>query len=129
MASVARLNGAPNLTPYCSTKFAVRGLMESLYLELRAMSSSPKIKLTTVMPYVVTTGLAKNPSSRFMSVIPYTTSQEAARATVKAIQLEEELILIPSFLRMAFNWFTILPRRAQLAVLDYLKPRVEPDLN
>ena len=37
MSSVAGVNGAPNLTPYCSTKFAVKGLMDSLFLELRSV--------------------------------------------------------------------------------------------
>jgi len=127
MASVAGLNGAPNLTPYCSTKFAVRGLMDSLFLELRALNTNHNIKLTTVMPYVVTTGLAKNPTSRFMSIIPYTTPQEAASLTIKAMRSDQEQAFIPTFLRMSFYWFTILPRRGQLAVLDYLKPRVDTD--
>ena len=127
MASVAGLNGAPNLTPYCSTKFAVRGLMDSLFLELRALNTNHNIKLTTVMPYVVTTGLAKNPTSRFMTIIPYTTPEEAASLTIQAMRADQEKAFIPTFLRMSFFWFTMLPRRGQLAVLDYLKPRVETD--
>ena len=126
-SSVAGLNGAPNLTPYCSTKFAVRGLMDSLFHELRALPTSANINLTTVMPYVVTTGLAKNPSSRFMSIIPFTTPQDAAEVSIKAIRSDQEHVFIPSFLRMSYYCFNILPRRCQLAVLDYLKPRVETE--
>ena len=127
MSSVAGLNGAANLTPYCSTKFAVRGLMDSLYHELRGLPTCHNIKLTTVMPYVVTTGLAKNPTSRFMSIIPFTTPLEAAQITIKAVRREEEHVFVPPFLRMSYTWFTMLSRRGQLAVLDYLKPRVETE--
>lgn len=35
ISSMAGLCGLTNLVPYCATKFAVRGLMEALYEELR----------------------------------------------------------------------------------------------
>ena len=36
ISSISGLVGLPNLVPYSATKFAVRGLMESLYTELRS---------------------------------------------------------------------------------------------
>jgi len=122
MSSVAGVNGAPNLTPYCSTKFAVKGLMDSLFLELRSVfPDSAPVKLTTVHPYVVTTGLAKNPSSRFMSILPYTTPHQAAELTLSAVRTNQEQVFIPSFLSPLYRMSKIWPREAQLAVLDYLK--------
>lgn len=35
LSSVAGLAGLPNLVPYCATKFAVRGMMEAVYEEIR----------------------------------------------------------------------------------------------
>ena len=35
MSSMAGITGTPNLVPYCSSKFAVKGLMDALFLELR----------------------------------------------------------------------------------------------
>lgn len=122
MSSVAGVNGAPNLTPYCSTKFAVKGLMDSLFLELRSVfPHTVPVKLTTVHPYVVTTGLAKNPSSRFMSLLPFTTPQQAAEQTLAAVRTNQEQVFIPAFLSPLFRMSKIWPREAQLAVLDYLK--------
>jgi all-trans-retinol dehydrogenase (NAD+) len=122
MSSVAGVNGAPNLTPYCSTKFAVKGLMDSLFLELRSVfPDSVPVKLTTVHPYVVTTGLAKDPSSRFMSLLPYTTPQQAAEQTLAAVRTNQEQVFIPSFLSPLYRMSKVWPREAQLLVLDYLK--------
>ena len=122
MSSVAGVNGAPNLTPYCSTKFAVKGLMDSLFLELRSVfTDNPPVKLTTVHPYVVTTGLAKNPSSRFMTILPYTTPHQAAQLTLAAVKTNQEQLFIPSFLGPLYRMSKVWPREAQLAVLDYLQ--------
>jgi len=122
MSSVAGVNGAPNLTPYCSTKFAVKGLMDSLFLELRAVfPNSVPVKLTTVHPYVVTTGLAKNPTSRFMSLLPYTSPKQAAEQTIAAVRTNQEQLFIPAFLSPLYRMSKVWPREAQLAVLDYLK--------
>lgn len=38
MCSIAGMTGLPNVVPYCSTKFAVRGYMEALAEELRHTS-------------------------------------------------------------------------------------------
>ena len=35
LTSIAGYVGAPNMVPYAATKFAVRGMMEALYMELR----------------------------------------------------------------------------------------------
>ena len=35
LTSIAGYVGAPNVVPYAASKFAVRGMMEALYMELR----------------------------------------------------------------------------------------------
>lgn len=35
LSSIAGYAGAPNMVPYTASKFAVRGMMEALYMELR----------------------------------------------------------------------------------------------
>ena len=78
--------GTPNLTAYCSSKFAITGiyiifflmiyalksyemalfplflgLMDSLQEELRYGGQNPNIKCTRIHPYTVDTGLALKP--------------------------------------------------------------------
>jgi hypothetical protein len=111
MSSMAGVTGTPNLVPYCATKcvlpalhptalhwpptappctprFALRGMMDALFLELRAGRPDSAVRLTTIHPFTgmhctalhctalhctalttthpfpVDTGLAKRPRSR-----------------------------------------------------------------
>lgn len=56
IASVAGLEGYPQVGAYCSTKFAVRGLSESLYKEVRDF----RVKVTCVYPGSVKTDFFRN---------------------------------------------------------------------
>ncbi|HYG15821.1 MAG TPA: SDR family oxidoreductase [Bacteroidia bacterium] len=56
IASVAGLEGYPQVGAYCSSKFAVRGLSESLYKEVRDF----RIKVTCVYPGSVKTDFFRN---------------------------------------------------------------------
>lgn len=59
LSSMAGLIGFRNLVPYCGAKFAVRGMMESFYEELRT-DGIDGVKFTTIYPYMVDTGLCHN---------------------------------------------------------------------
>merc|ERR550519_1193780 len=64
MSSMAGITGTPNLVPYCSSKFAVKGFMDALFLEMRENNPNTLINFTTIHPFFVQTGLAKKPKSR-----------------------------------------------------------------
>lgn len=69
LSSIAGVVGLTNLVPYCASKFAVRGMMEALHTELGDTRPNAKIGLTTVCPYMVDTGLCKNPKIRFPGLL------------------------------------------------------------
>lgn len=56
ISSIAGLEGYPQVGAYCSTKFAVRGLSESLYKEVRDFG----VKVTCVYPGSVKTDFFRN---------------------------------------------------------------------
>lgn len=56
IASTAGLEGYPQVSAYCGTKFAVRGMTESLYKEVRDF----RVKVTCVYPGSVKTDFFKN---------------------------------------------------------------------
>jgi all-trans-retinol dehydrogenase (NAD+) len=64
MCSVAGITGTPNLSCYCSSKFAVRGLMDALESEFHSEYPETNVKMTTIFPFTVNTGLAHDPTTR-----------------------------------------------------------------
>eukprot|EP00095_Tigriopus_kingsejongensis_P006515 maker-scaffold172_size289735-snap-gene-1.26 protein:Tk06515 transcript:maker-scaffold172_size289735-snap-gene-1.26-mRNA-1 annotation:"short-chain dehydrogenase reductase family 16c member 6-like" len=120
MCSVAGITGTPYLVPYCASKFALKGLMDSLFMELRKKHSNSLVQLTTVHPFTINTGLAVNPTTRFPSLIPITEPAECARRVILAITNDEEEVYIPRLLNYGFKYGKCLPRRVQLVLADYM---------
>ncbi|XP_047985635.1 17-beta-hydroxysteroid dehydrogenase 13-like [Leguminivora glycinivorella] len=96
MSSMAGLIGIKNLVPYCGTKFAVRGIMEALENELHDESEGKSnIKFTTICPYMVNTGLCKNTSIRFQSLMKMMEPGEAADMIIDAVRKNVYEVTLP----------------------------------
>lgn len=97
LSSVAGLFGAVNVVPYCASKYAVRGLMDGLQRELRALGKSDAVKTTTIYPYMVDTGLCKRPRIRFRNIMPMIEAKAAAQRIVDAQRRGYDELSIPSY--------------------------------
>ena len=126
MSSMAGITGTPNLVPYCASKFAVKGFMDALFLEVRASSPESNIQMTTIHPFVVDTGLAKKPRSRFQRFIPFTAPDTAAEKIISAMRRNYEYEFIPSCLVLINALSKLIPRSGQLALMDYLDCACDP---
>lgn len=104
LSSMAGVAGLTNLVPYCSTKFAVRGMMEALSEELRETRPGHQIKFTVICPYMVDTGLCKNPKIRFPGLLPMLKPNEVASFIIKSQRTGVEDTSIPSAL-LGLNYF------------------------
>jgi len=120
MCSIAGLTGAAFLAPYSSTKFAVKGLMETLGLDLRQEYPSTRVRLTTVHPFAVNTGLAMEARTRFPRLIPILEPRETASAALLAMRRGQEEVFVPGRLWVVARLGKIFPRRLQMAVMDFL---------
>lgn len=120
MCSVAGVTGTSNLVPYCSSKFAIKGMMDALHMELRATRPDAKVKLTTIHPFTVNTGLAQKPRSRFQSLFSFTSPEQAAEMALGAMRRDHEYAFIPTFLCFFNAVSKMLPRDAQIAILEFL---------
>ncbi|KAG6441854.1 epidermal retinol dehydrogenase 2 isoform X2 [Manduca sexta] len=127
MSSMAGKMGLRNLVPYCGTKYAVRGIMESLAMELHEDPRDTNgIKLTTICPYIVNTGLCTNPRIRFPSLMKVVDPGEAADQIVDAIRKEYHEITIPSDLYYTNKIYNLLPVGAAKLMTDFIGTGLDP---
>ncbi|RZF35217.1 hypothetical protein LSTR_LSTR014011, partial [Laodelphax striatellus] len=99
LSSMCGIVGIPNVVPYCASNFAVRGLMESLYEELRAPNSGNTkslVKFTTVYPIMVGTGLVKKPRNRFPALLSLLPPDKVATNIITAVRRNYKELSIPA---------------------------------
>ena len=85
-----------------------------------------QIKFTTVYPYIVDTGLCKNPKIRFPDLMKTVTPTEAAATIITAMRREYEEISIPLPLLYINNFFRLFPRKLGLHMKNFLDSGVNP---
>ncbi|CAG9136809.1 unnamed protein product [Plutella xylostella] len=128
MSSMAGVVGIRNLVPYCASKFAVRGLMEALHEELREDKKDYSgIKFTVICPYMVDTGLCKNPKIKFPTLMKIVSPQDAVDKIVDAVRRNYPEITVPSSLYYINQYLRVLPRSVPLHLKDFLDSGVEAD--
>ncbi|KAH8396425.1 hypothetical protein KR222_010069, partial [Zaprionus bogoriensis] len=127
LSSCAGLFGLPNLVPYCGTKFAVRGYMSALAEELRQKNPQSNIKLTTIYPYMIDTGLCKNPRYRFPNLFKLISPKVAAASIIEAQRQGLEEAAIPRHFVAVEKIGRIIPKKAMRLVNDFLDTGVDTD--
>lgn len=95
IASAASMVANPGMSVYCASKWAVTGWSESLRIELERSKSG--VRVTTVMPYYIDTGMFAGVRSR---VLPLLEPERAARDIVTAIRKDRILIRLPGLLNI-----------------------------
>ncbi|KAM0731505.1 Short-chain dehydrogenase/reductase family 16C member 6 [Formica fusca] len=120
ISSMCGMYGVSQKVAYCSSKFAVRGLMEALHEEVRLDERKSNIHFTTIYPFYVDTGLAKDPKYRFPYIFSVVTPEYAAREIIKAIQRNYTEYSIPRCLLSLNAINRIVPESVMRLILDFL---------
>jgi len=128
LSSMAGVMGLPNLVPYCGSKFAVRGMYESLSEELRNKTNGQsKIKFSVICPYMIDTGLCKKVKIRFEKFMPVIKPKDAAASIIYAQRKNLEEISIPRHLIPAMKLLRLFPNKAGIILKDFFEAYVESD--
>ncbi|KAK3932887.1 Epidermal retinol dehydrogenase 2 [Frankliniella fusca] len=126
VSSMCGQMGCTNLAPYCASKFAVRGFMESLAVEQHDLrpDMDDKVRFTTIYPYMVATGLVKSHTVRFNGLMPILNPKVVAEEVVSAMRRNQTEISVPGWL-FHFNRFVrLFPGSVALMVRDFLQVRI-----
>lgn len=118
--------GSTNLAPYCASKFAVRGFMESLAVELRDLypEVGDSVRLTTIYPYMVNTGLVKSYTVRFNGLMPILDTAEVAAEIVAAMRRNETEVSIPGWMFHLNRAVRLFPGSVSVLLRDFLQLRL-----
>lgn len=110
IASAAGMVSNPKLSVYVASKFAVIGWSDSLRIELENEKSA--IKVTTVTPFYISTGMFDGVKSDF---IPMVTPEKAVQKIIDGIQRNKKYVRMPGIVYwvpfvkglLPEAWFTI----------------------
>lgn len=106
ISSAAALVANPGMSVYCASKWAVVGWSDSLRLEME--KTYPGIKVTTVLPYYINTGMFDGVKS---PIIPILEPHYAARKILKAVNNDRIFLRMPWLINFVPLLRGILPVR------------------
>ncbi|MGV8884916.1 MAG: SDR family oxidoreductase [Microbacteriaceae bacterium] len=109
IASAAGLLSNPRMSVYASSKWALVGWSDSLRLELR-MAGSPQVKVTTVCPSYITTGMFAG--VRGPRLTPLMSPDAVVARVWAAMKRGQPMLMLPAMVRVSKFARGILPLRA-----------------
>ncbi|MBT5772176.1 MAG: SDR family oxidoreductase [Flavobacteriaceae bacterium] len=89
IASSASLLANPKMSVYAASKWSVLAWSDSLRLEIKQLNKN--IKVTTILPYYINTGMFDGVKSR----IPILDAEKTALTIIKSIEKNKKIITIP----------------------------------
>ena len=118
--------GKSHFTDYSAAKFGVNGLMQALEAELYE-TKQRGIRMTTICPAAIDTGLVKSIETRFPRIFPLLETATAARLIVDAILRNQHLLIIPPGYRYLYAFLANCPRKVTLLFADFMGNTTEID--
>ncbi len=106
IASAAGMVSSPRMSVYCASKSAMIGWSDSLRLELERAGSG--VRVTTVTPYYIDTGMFAGVRS---PIIPILKPETAVRRIVRAIERDQVFLRMPRIVRLVSLLRGLLPVR------------------
>ena len=98
-------------------------MQDALLLEMRDLmkpEEANQLNMTVIHPFVVNTGLAQKPKTRFDSLIPITEPAQAASIIIKAVKMNDYEVYVPQRLFYLFAMSHLMPLKLKLALFDFL---------
>lgn len=105
ISSAAGMLANPNMSVYCASKWALSGWSDSLRLEME--NAKTGVKVLTVTPYYIATGMFEGVKS---PIIPILKPEKVARKIIKAIEKNKSILRTPRIIYLLPLVKGILPK-------------------
>lgn len=115
IASAGGMISNPKMSIYAASKWAAIGWSDSVRIELEQMKS--KVKITTIAPYYITTGMFDGVKSR---VIPLLKPEYAARQIIRAIEKEKRLKVLMRWIPVPHHFIRLMQGLLPTRFFDWL---------
>jgi len=115
IASAAALVANPGMSVYCASKWAVVGWSDSLRIEME--QTYPNIKVSTILPYYINTGMFDGVTS---PIIPILKPDYAVKKILKSVHKNKIFVRMPFLINFVPFLRGVLPVR----VFDFLADKV-----
>ncbi|TBW28901.1 SDR family oxidoreductase [Gramella sp. KN1008] len=106
ISSAAGMLANPGMSVYCASKWALSGWSHSLRIEMERKSTG--VKVLTVTPYYIDTGMFRGVSS---PLIPILKPEKVAKRIIRAIERERIILRTPGIIYLLPFVKGILPQR------------------
>lgn len=106
IASAAGMVSNPKLSVYVASKFAVIGWSDSLRLEMEKEKTN--VKITTVTPFFISTGMFEGVKS---NIVPIVKPQDAVNKIIRGIENDRLYVRMPGIVNWVYFVKGILPAR------------------
>ena len=93
--------------------------MTALDRELHVGGRNPGIKLSTICPLIMSTGMFKVPKSRFNSIFPVTDASQVADQAISAVLKEDSFVTIPKTGQIFYRIGMLTPIQVRNVVQDF----------
>ncbi len=115
IASSAGYVANPNMSVYAASKWAVVGWSDSVRLELKKIGS--QVRVSTIMPYFISTGMFEGVKSRIPIIKPEKAAEKIIRSIERNVKLRSIYWVLYPFTRLLQG---ILP----LSVYDFIVEKI-----
>ena len=125
MCGLPGYGGAPYMVPYSASKFAVRGLREALYVELRQTHPENQVHLMLVSPYCVDTGKGNKSRMKLPGLLPDLSVTFVASEIITAMRRGDNILFLPAVIFYISKLVRLLPAKVQLLITDLMDTGIE----
>ena len=115
IASAGGMISNPKMSIYAASKWAAIGWSDSVRIELEQMKS--KVKITTIAPYYITTGMFDGVKSR---VLPLLKPEYAARQIIRAIERDKRMKMLMRWIPVPHHFVRLMQGLLPTRFFDWL---------